>query len=103
MATDRHPTFAGIAQLTADVWRKRHPDLTTDEKEGRRQAEVMKPEPFKMGDKVRLAAGGDRIMTVVEMQDYGNQVVCEWDEPMKMDEIFPVSSLVRVEPQASGK
>ena len=74
--------------------------MTTDEEEGRRQVKAMKPERLKIGDRVRLAAGGGRTMTVIDTQDYGNQVVCEWEELMKTDEIFPVSSLVRLEPSA---
>lgn len=79
--------------------------MTTDPEEGRRQIEAMQPEPIKVGDKVRLAAGGECTMTVVELQDYDNMAVCEWD-PKQRDvnlweikrDTFPVRSLVRVEP-----
>jgi uncharacterized protein YodC (DUF2158 family) len=53
--------------------------MTTDPEEGRRQIEAMKPEPLKVGDKVRLKAGV-RGMVVVALEDYGNMVVCEWME-----------------------
>ena len=78
--------------------------MTTDPEEGRRQIEAMQPEPIKVGDKVRLSAGGERVMTVVELQDYDNMAVCECPGPSE-DQIdgfsrdtFPVRSLVRVEP-----
>jgi len=85
--------------------------MTTDPDEGRRQLEAMKPEPLKVGDKVRLAAGGERIMTVVAMEDYGNNAVCQWADVIAESfhdkggiistgtkrETFPVRSLVRVE------
>lgn len=78
--------------------------MTTDPEEGRRQIEAMKPEPLKVGDKVRLAAGGERVFRVAELQDYGNMAECEWYEPLGVGDavarrfdIFPVSSLVLVE------
>ena len=78
--------------------------MTTDEQEGRRQAEAMKPPALKVGDKVRLAAGGDRVMAVVELQDYNFAAVCEWatseDAEGKSEvkrERFSVRSLVLVE------
>lgn len=91
--------------------------MTVDPEEGRCQIEAMKPEPLKVGDKVRLAAG-QSVMVVVELEDYGNMAVCEWmpTEPLSISEhddgyrdtpagsnpspqreTFPVSSLVRVE------
>jgi hypothetical protein len=74
-------------------------DVTTDPEEGARQIEAMKPKPLKVGDKVRLAACGERTMTVVELQDYDNMAVCEWkaEDDIVHDEAFPVRSLVRVE------
>lgn len=84
--------------------------MTTDAEEGRRQIEAMKPEPLKVGDKVRLKAGGERVMTVIGTADYQNLVECVWSEPAtdpallrkgasteaKRD-VFPVRSLMRVE------
>lgn len=94
--------------------------MTTDPEEGQRQIEAMKPEPLKVGDKVRLKAGGERVMTVVEQLDYGNNLACEWLEfnPGGLDpnkgysyeelsgmsdtvakrDTFPARSLVRVDP-----
>lgn len=79
-------------------------EMTTDPEEGRRQIEAMKPEPLKVGDKVRLAAGGERVFRVAEPQDYGNMIECEWYEPLGVGDavarrfdVFPVSSLVLVE------
>ncbi|SRR5690349_11251700 len=79
-------------------------DVTTDPEEGARQIEAMKPEPLKVGDKVRLSAGGERTMTVVELQDYDNMAVCDWDDPAavlpemrELRDTFPVRSLVRVD------
>ncbi len=78
--------------------------MTTDPEEGRRQAEAMQPEPIKLGDKVRLSAGGDRVMTVVALKDYGNMVVCEWSQwdesfhdAVKHHDAFPPRSLVRAD------
>jgi hypothetical protein len=75
-------------------------DVTTDPEEGRRQIEAMKPEPLKAGDTVRLAAGSERTtMIVLEMQDYDNMAVCEWEaeDGIIHEEPFPVRSLVRVD------
>jgi hypothetical protein len=77
--------------------------MTTNPEEGRRQTEAMQSPKLKVGDKVRLAAGGERVMTVVELQDYDNQAVCEWN-PKQLDvnlweinrDTFPVRSLVLV-------
>ena len=79
--------------------------MTTDPEEGRRQAETMQPEPIKVGDRVRLSAGGERVMIVVAMEDYGNKVVCEWkgEDQIVYDDRFPVRSLVRVEAEAAEK
>ena len=75
--------------------------MTTDPQEGARQIEAMKPPALKMGDKVRLSAGGERVMIVVELQDYGNAAVCEWkgDDDIMHDDAFPARSLVLVEPE----
>lgn len=84
--------------------------MTVDPEEGRRQIEAMKPEPLKVGDKVRLTAG-TQVMTVVGVADYGNIAHCQWAEVVAekwgddaatvitktMGDTFPVSSLVRVE------
>lgn len=40
-------------------------------------ARVHRPS-FQPGDVVRLRAGGDRVFTVLALEDYGNIVVCEW-------------------------
>lgn len=51
--------------------------MTTDPEEGRRQVEqATQPQEFKVGDRVRLKAGGPE-MRVVEVGDYGNQITCE--------------------------
>ena len=80
--------------------------MTTDSDEGRRQAEAAKPEPLKVGNKVRLRAGGN-VMVVVALEDYGNQAVCEWRSLVGTDgqpgdflmrEPFPAASLVQAEP-----
>jgi uncharacterized protein YodC (DUF2158 family) len=54
----------------------------------------MQPAPLKVGDKVRLTAGG-KTMTVTGMEDYGNMVVCEWQDTQH--DTFPARSLVRVD------
>jgi hypothetical protein len=82
-------------------------NMTIDPEEGRRQIEAMKPPALKVGDKVRLSAGGERVMTVLGLYDYGNNAMCEWREPWILAEdetqaddkrdMFPVRSLVRVE------
>lgn len=93
-----------VAEAIKEIERLRA--MTTDEEEGRRQIEAMQPRPFAVGDMVRLSAGGSRTMTVVGLEDYGNQVVCEWgDDACKMLEqiadgfrgIFSARSLVRAE------
>lgn len=85
--------------------------MTTDPDEGRRQIEAMQPAPLKVGDKVRLSAGGERVMTVVTLNDYANSVVCKWVEVVaeSFDEAggmvktatkhepFPVRWLVKVD------
>lgn len=74
--------------------------MTVDPQEGRRQIEAMQPPALKVGDKVRLSAGGERVFTVVELQDYDNMAVCDWgDMSMGGRATFPVRSLVRVEPE----
>ena len=79
-------------------------DMTTDPEEGARQIEAMKPPALKVGDRVRLTAGGERVMTVVHLRDYDNMAVCDWDVPdavlvedKQRRDSFPVRSLVRVE------
>jgi uncharacterized protein YodC (DUF2158 family) len=72
-------------------------DMTTDPEEGRRQIEAMQPPQLKVGDKVRLKAGGEHVMTVVAVYDYGNKVDCAWTETTKHGDLFPASALVRVE------
>lgn len=77
--------------------------MTTDAEEGRRQVEAMKLPALKVGDRVRLAAGGQE-MEIVALEDYGNKVMCEWG-PKQVDvnlwqinrATFPVRSLVRVD------
>ena len=71
--------------------------MTIDPDEGRRQIETMQPPKLKVGDKVRLKAGGERVMTITALEDYGNQVVCDWAEIGR--DTFPVRSLVLVEPE----
>ena len=72
--------------------------MTTDPEEGRRQIEAMKPEPLKVGDKVRLKAG-TQVMRVVQLEDYGNMVDCNWfeDGDVACSDTFPAASLVRVD------
>lgn len=93
--------------------------MTTDPEEGRRQIEAMQPSALKVGDKVRLKAGGERVMIVVGERDYGNVLECEWyelnsggldpdkgysyeelsgmSETVAKRDTFPVRALVRVE------
>ena len=79
--------------------------MTTDPEEGRRQIEAMKPEPLKVGDRVRLAAAINSDLTamvVVALEDYGNQAVCvpgaaPADIAHEYRETFPASALVRVD------
>lgn len=74
-------------------------EVTTDPEEGRRQIEAMKPEPLKVGDKVRLSAGGEREMRIADLKDYGNVAMCWWyvgDGSVGTDD-FPARSLVRVD------
>ena len=76
--------------------------MTTDPDEGRRQLEAMKPEPLKVGDTVRLKAGG-RPMVVVDLdialEECFSMAMCEWMDvdDVKQQDAFPVTSLVRVE------
>ena len=99
-------SFVGDVAADAIKEIKRLRAMTTDADEGARQIADMKPEPFKVGDKVRLKAGGERVMTVAALEDYGNLAVCAWWEPKDSPEgleptekrdSFPVSSLVLAE------
>lgn len=71
--------------------------MTTDEQEGRRQAEAMQPVPFKVSDSVHLS-GGVRPMKVIRLEDYGNMAVCQWtdEDGQECEDSFPVRSLVGV-------
>jgi hypothetical protein len=77
--------------------------MTTDPDEGRRQIEAMMRQPvIAVGTLVRLMAGGERVMTVVAIEDYGNVLVCEWQTTQSgldvaQRESFPAGSLVRIE------
>lgn len=87
---------------------KKEQPVTTDPEEGHRQIEATKPERLKVGDRVRLKAGG-AVMTVVALEDYGNNVVCTWEETrygvatddgtLMLDkrDTFPAASLVKAE------
>ena len=67
--------------------------MTTDPEEGRRQIESMTPH-LKVGDEVRLKAGGNRVMHILSFEDYGNMAVVEWKEDdIVYDDRLPVSSL----------
>jgi preprotein translocase subunit YajC len=69
--------------------------MTTNPEQGKRQFEEQKQqEQIRVGDKVRLRAGGEyqREMTVVEMGDYGKQLICEYTERA----MFSARSLVKV-------
>jgi uncharacterized protein YodC (DUF2158 family) len=75
----------------------REGSMTTDPEEGRRQIEAMKPPAIKVGDKVRLKAGGERVMLVIELYDYGNKALCRWETTDVQRERFPVSALAKVD------
>lgn len=83
-------------------------DVTTDPEEGARQIEAMKPPALKVGDRVRLTAGGERVMQIIELRDYDNMALCVWAPDGRdwagsmecielLQDVFPVRSLVRVE------
>jgi hypothetical protein len=78
-------------------------DMTTDPDEGRRQIEAMTQQPvIAVGTLVRLRAGGERVMTVVAIEDYGNVFVCEWQTTQSGLDVaqrdsFPAGALVRIE------
>ena len=67
--------------------------MTTDEEEGRRQAQSLQPAKIAVGDSVRLRAG-QKLMTVAALEDYGNVAVCENEHGGR--DSYPVSSLVKV-------
>ena len=51
--------------------------MTTDPEEGERQTEAAIPK-LKIGDVVRLSAGGKQYMKIVGFADYDNAALCEW-------------------------
>jgi uncharacterized protein YodC (DUF2158 family) len=80
----------------------REGSMTTDPDEGRRQIKATKPPAIKVGDTVRLRAGGERTMTIVALEDYGNMAVCEWQHhegalAQAERDTLPVSGLVLAE------
>ena len=66
--------------------------MTTDPEEGERQTEAAIPK-LKVGDVVRLSAGGKQYMKIVGFADYDNAALCEWTTRDQ----FPVRYLTRVE------
>jgi uncharacterized protein YodC (DUF2158 family) len=75
--------------------------MTTDPDAARRQIEAMAPSALQVGDLVRLKAGGNRVFTVVAIEDYGNNAVCEWQEhegalAQARRDTFPAHTLVRI-------
>ena len=71
--------------------------MTTDEEEGRRQAQSLQPAKIAVGDSVRLKAG-TRIMKVIALEDYGNVAVCQEEQEGWRDS-HTISALVKVEGQ----
>jgi hypothetical protein len=74
--------------------------MTTDHKEGRRQARERQTQKLSVGDYVRLAAGGV-VMRIDHFEDYGNLAVCRVMRGNN-DEVVShaVRGLVKVEPLA---
>jgi hypothetical protein len=97
------PTYMAARAELAAAWNRASRKMTTDPDEGRRQIEAMKPPAIKVGDKVRLRAGG-RVMEVIGLADYQNLAECVWHEPIGEPalgdsvalrrDVFPVRSLV---------
>jgi uncharacterized protein YodC (DUF2158 family) len=92
-----------VGPITAANLRQELSKMTTDPDEGRRQIEAMMRQPvIAVGTLVRLRAGGERVMTVVAIEDYGNWTVCEWQTTQSgldvaQRESFPAGALVRIE------